>query len=514
MKKLATSVAILAVLAAAGVVVWLTTRPSTASSDTATHTAKTTTAEITQRDLVAYNQTTATLGFTTSVTVSSPVAGTVTSIVPTGTKIAAGTVVASIDGTPVVAMIGDVPSYRDLSKGVTTGIDVRQLKANLVMLGFDPNGTMAIDETYDTATATAVTAWEDSLGLTGDGKVTKGEIVFVPGELLVDTLSASVGSGVGAGTALLQGRQTARSFLLPATNPAHGAITHIAPAGTAVTTGTVLFWQNGFPVVAIEGDASTTPSLARALNAKSSDGVDVKLLETFLSTAGFDPGKVLTIDDHWDLATSAAVVQWLGSLGIPADPASVTVPVGSFIVVPGGLFTGTPNVAEGAIPTGDTVVTSLTTAAREITTTAPVGGTTFVVGATIDVMFPDGTVSPGTVVKVGNVATNASNTPGATPSVPITIDVAGVPATVDAFVQIPVTLQVVAQEEKQAFVVPVSALVALAEGGFAVEVVTGQNADGTNATKLVGVKPGMYADGFVSITGTGVTAGSKVVVPS
>ena len=239
----------------------------------------------------------------------------------------------------------------------------------------------------------------------------------------------------------------------------------------------------------------------------------MKLLETFLSTAGFDPGKVLTIDDHWDLATSAAVVQWLGSLGIPADPASVTVPVGSFIVVPGGLFTGTPTVAEGAIPTGDTVVTSLTTAAREITTKRLI--CVFgCVGATIDVMFPDGTVSPGTVVKVGNVATNASNTPGATPSVPITIDVAGVPATVDAFVQIPVTLQVVAQEEKQAFVVPVSALVALAEGGFAVEVVTGQNTDGTNATKLVGVKPGMYADGFVSITGTGVTAGSKVVVPS
>ena len=231
-----------------------------------------------------------------------------------------------------------------------------------------------------------------------------------------------------------------------------------------------------------EGDASTTPSLARALNAKSSDGVDVKLLETFLSTAGFDPGKVLTIDDHWDLATSAAVVQWLGSLGIPADPASVTVPVGSFIVVPGGLFTGTPTVAEGAIPTGDTVVTSLTTAAREITTTAPVGGTTFVVGATI-----------------------ASNTPGATPSVPITIDVAGVPATVDAFVQIPVTLQVVAQEEKQAFVVPVSALVALAEGGFAVEVVTGQNTDGTNANGIA-----VNANGSGNILLNALGAGTSV----
>jgi len=160
------------------------------------------------------------------------------------------------------------------------------------------------------------------------------------------------------------------------------------------------------------------------------------------------------------------------------------------------------------------VVTDLTTSAREITTTAPVGDSTFVVGATIDVEFPDGTVTPGKVVKVGNVATNSSNTPGATPSVPITIDVASVPASVDAFVQIPVTLQVVAQEEKQAFVVPVSALVALAEGGFALEVVTGQNSDGSNATALIGVKTGMFADGFVSVTGAQVKAGLKVVVPS
>jgi multidrug efflux pump subunit AcrA (membrane-fusion protein) len=54
----------------------------------------------------------------------------------------------------------------------------------------------------------------------------------------------------------------------------------------------------------------------------------------------------------------------------------------------------------------------------------------------------------------------------------------------------------------------VSALLALAEGGYAVEVV---GADGS--TQLVAVKPGMYADGIVEISGQGIKRGMKVVVP-
>ena len=60
---------------------------------------------------------------------------------------------------------------------------------------------------------------------------------------------------------------------------------------------------------------------------------------------------------------------------------------------------------------------------------------------------------------------------------------------------------------------PVSALVALKEGGYAVETVTGKNPDGTNATKLVGVTPGLFTNGFVQVTGN-LTADTDVVVPS
>ena len=73
-----------------------------------------------------------------------------------GDTVDAGTVVATVDGAPVVAMIGDIPGYRDLSTSSTNGADIRQLELNLVQLGFDPDHKIVIDETYDTATKDAV----------------------------------------------------------------------------------------------------------------------------------------------------------------------------------------------------------------------------------------------------------------------------------------------------------------------------------------------------------------------
>jgi len=195
------------------------------------------------------------------------------------------------------------------------------------------------------------------------------------------------------------------------------------------------------------------------------------------------------------------------------------VPKGSFVVVPSGLFIGTALVANGTALPSDADVLTLTSAAREVTTTAPIGDATFEMGATIDVEFPDGTIQPGTVVNVGNVATNTSNVPGATPSVTITIHVDKIPSSVDSFVEIPVTLRVVDQSEPNAFVVPVSALVALAEGGYALEVsdaasTTAAGSSDATPTHLIGVTTGLFTDGFVSVTGKDLEAGLEVVVPS
>ncbi len=57
-------------------------------------------------------------------------------------------------------------------------------------------------------------------------------------------------------------------------------------------------------------------------------------------------------------------------------------------------------------------------------------------------------------------------------------------------------------------ILPVTALLALAGGGYAVEV-----SDGATS-HLVGVEPGLYADGYVEVTSDELREGQKVVVPA
>ena len=56
---------------------------------------------------------------------------------------------------------------------------------------------------------------------------------------------------------------------------------------------------------------------------------------------------------------------------------------------------------------------------------------------------------------------------------------------------------------------PVNALVALLEGGYAVEV---QSADGSR--HYVSVTLGLFQDGYVEVSGNGISEGDSVVVPT
>ena len=77
--------------------------------------------------------------------------------------------------------------------------------------------------------------------------------------------------------------------------------------------------------------------------------------------------------------------------------------------------------------------------------------------------------------------------------------------------QAPVQVAITTDAAKDVLVVPVTALVALAGGGYAVEVV---DPDGTH--RLVAVSLGLFDDaqGLVQVSGSGLAAGQRVVVPS
>ena len=469
------------------------------------------TAQVQRRTLELTDETTATLVYVGSATVSAPVEGTVTALAAEGDVVEAGSVVASLDGEPVVALYGDLPPWRDLGTSADDGADVYQLELNLVALGYDPDGDIEIDQTYDSATAAAVELWQADLGVEETGEVLQSAVVYVPGRLLVDETNATIGAGVSSGTSLLSGRLVERISYVPSTSAAEGAIAGLATADTPVTTGTVLFTDGAYPVVAVVGDAATLPLLERDLSEGVSDGIDVELLEQTLASLGFDAGGELTVDDEFDTATGTALTDWYASLGLtPDDPTML--PAGGFVVVPSGLEVGAALVAEGTDPGVEAPVLTLTAPARVVSTTAPVGDDTFALGATVAVAYPDGTEVEGVVTEIGTVATNSTGQPDGQATVPITIEVTEIPEALAGFVEIPVDLRVVTESIPDAFVVPTTALLALAEGGYALEAVDGRTADGEPATRLIGVETGVFVDGFVEVTGADLSEGLEIVV--
>jgi hypothetical protein len=74
-----------------------------------------------------------------------------------------------------------------------------------------------------------------------------------------------------------------------------------------------------------------------------------------------------------------------------------------------------------------------------------------------------------------------------------------------------VTVDISTASVKDALVVPVNALLALSGGGYAVEV-----AGRHGVRQLVAVALGLFddAEGLVQVSGSGLSAGEHVVVPS
>jgi len=109
------------------------------------------------------------------------------------------------------------------------------------------------------------------------------------------------------------------------------------------------------------------------------------------------------------------------------------------------------------------------------------------------------------ISSVGKVASGSGSS--ATIPVHVRLDHPGAAGGLD---QAPVTATITTGSVKNALVVPVTALLARSAGGYAVE---GVGAKGTH--HLVPVTVGVFdnAAGLAEVTGSGLAAGQRVVVP-
>ncbi len=152
------------------------------------------------------------IGYAGQTGVIDRLSGTVTALPAAGAVIRRGQRLYAVDGAPVLLMYGAVPSYRTLAEGVADGRDVEQLERNLAALGYEP-GT--VDEAFTSATAAAVAAWQEDLGLTASGEVELGRVAFLRGPQRVGGLDAKLGEVFGgAGEGGSAGESRPRSTLV------------------------------------------------------------------------------------------------------------------------------------------------------------------------------------------------------------------------------------------------------------------------------------------------------------
>src|SRR5919106_4799889 len=103
--------------------------------------------------------------------------GTITRQADLGISVKRGDELFRVNEQPVTLLYGSVPMYRDLGMGAS-GVDVRQLEANLAKLGYRG---FAADDEYTLTTAEAVREWQSDIGVAKTGTVSRAEVVFLPG---------------------------------------------------------------------------------------------------------------------------------------------------------------------------------------------------------------------------------------------------------------------------------------------------------------------------------------------
>jgi len=280
--------------------------------------------------------------------------------------------------------------------------------------------------------------------------------------------------------------------------------TTLPALGQIVTRGRALYSMSGSPVFLLYGRAAAWRAFASGM----SPGQDVAELNANLDSLG--DGKGLS-GDAFTPATAAAIDAFQSARGLTPSGQLL---LGAVVFEPGAVRVTSVTPTPGAtVQPGPVLTFTLTTRQVQIQLDAALQSDVKV-GDPVTITLPSNATTPGRVSYVGTVATTpSSNDQGGGSSSPtINVDVTPTdPAATGNLDQAPVNVSITTARVSDVLVVPVDALLALASGGYAVEEI---GAGGVH--HLVGVTLGLFddANGDVQVSGAGLAAGQRVVVPN
>jgi peptidoglycan hydrolase-like protein with peptidoglycan-binding domain len=285
-------------------------------------------------------------------------------------------------------------------------------------------------------------------------------------------------------------------------SPRSGILTGLPAEGATVERGDSLFEVDGRGVPLFYGARPMWRQLAEGAD----DGPDIAQLEANLVALGFATA-ALDVDQHWTAATTAAVKAWQARLGV--DQTGAVVP-SDLVFLPDAVRVAEHKAAIGGDARPGEPVLGVTGILPLVTVQLDAAKQQLArAGESVRITLPDGTTIAGRVYSVGRVATAGDAQSGDT-TARITVTIAVAPgAAPDNLDAAPVDVAFTRSAARHVLAVPVQALLALAEGGYAVEVVDAEGA----RTHLVAVTPSSFTDGWVKIAGN-VHEGDRVVIAS
>lgn len=283
------------------------------------------------------------------------------------------------------------------------------------------------------------------------------------------------------------------------TTDASGTVTAAHPAGTVVRPDESLVWIDRRPLLLVRGTMPLYRDLYEVDRYATDDagdrlgiltGPDVEQLQRFLLDSGFDADGRLEVDGEFGTTTEKAVKTWQESVD---RPRTGRVDSSQMVFVPAAARIASE------LRTGDRFSSLELTEAEPavLVDTSNRDRSALPVGSTVQVGLADGTALEGEVTEQTQVDDGGQRVWRTTVSVDDALAGDVTTATVTA-------TRVLADD---VLLVPVGALLALAEGGFAVEI------SEDDATRLVGVTVGEVLDGRAEISGD-VREGDLVVVPT
>jgi hypothetical protein len=290
---------------------------------------------------------------------------------------------------------------------------------------------------------------------------------------------------------------------------ARGTVTWLPAVGRVIRQGQVLYRVNEGPVVLLYGSTPAYRALTEGATAGDVTGADVAQLNHDLVGLGFVDST--DVDSGWDefnWATKAGVEKLQKHLGVDQ---SGDLSLGDVVFLPTAARVTSLTARLGG-PAGGPVLRASSTARTVSVGLDPDLRSEVKRGDRVTITLPDGRTTPARVASVGKVAAESSNTsggPDSGPTVPVRIrptDPRATGSLDEALVEVAITGRTV----YDVLAVPVDALLARSGGGYSVEVVA---ANGTH--HLVRVSLGLFDDaaGLVQVSGSGVAAGQRVVVP-